>query len=121
MLSKDNFLLYAMGAYDNQSCKTLIEFEEDITKFAVLARLCTREMQEIETNLLLNYVMTLLNTFKTHQCISMMFFKLRHEDMFKLKTVLVFLERMPDQISDVNINASEIEVCPKMTAILNQI
>lgn len=121
MLTKDNFVLYAMKAYDNPSCKTLIEFENDVSKFQFLARLCSREMGEIETNLLLNYVMALLNSFKTVECITMMFFKIREEDHYKIKTILVFLERMPTNISDISINVDGIEICQNMMITLNKI
>ena len=120
MLSKDNFLMYAMKAYDNPSCKTLIEFESDLSKFNHLVKLASRDMGNIETNLLLNYVMTLLNIFKTEDCIKMMFFKVKFEDWYKLKTVLVFLERMPESIAELGVS-SEVKICDSMMIILNKI
>lgn len=113
--------MVAMKAYDNPSCKTLIEFEEDLAKFSHLVRLCARDMGEIETHLLLNYVQTLLNIFNTSTCIKMMFFKIKSEHWFKLKTILIFLERMPDSIPELGIKNSDITLCQNMINTLRKI
>lgn len=109
-----------MNSYDNPSCKTLIEFEEDLKKFNALSKLCMRDMNEIETHLLLNYTMTLLNVFNTSSCINMMFFKVEKCDWFKLKTVLSFLGRMPEKIYDVE-SHEDIKTCANMMRILKTI
>ena len=121
MLNKDNFIMTAMRTYDNPSCKTLIEFEEDLAKFSHLVRLCSRDMGNIETHLLLNYVQTLLNIFNTTDCIKIMFFRIKPADWPKLKTILIFLERMPENIPDVGIKNSDIELCQNMIEILRNI
>lgn len=121
MINKNNFVMIAMKAYDNPSCKTLVEFEEDLSKFSNLVRLCSKDMNEAETNTLLNAVMTLLNIFEASECIRMMFFKAKREDWYKLKTVLVFLNRMPNEIPDLELKDSEIPLCQSMITTLRKI
>lgn len=121
MLNKDNFVMVAMKAYDNPHCKTLIEFEEDLAKFSNLVRLMSKEQGSIETHLILNAVMTLLNIFEPSDCIKMMFFKVKKSDWSKLKTVLVYLDRMPENIPDLNIKSKDILTCQTMTNVLSKI
>ena len=121
MLTRDNFTMVAMKAYDNPSCKTLIEFEEDLAKFSNLVRLCGKDMGPIETHILLNAVLTLLNIFDAETCVKMMFFKVKKQDWNKLKTVLVYLHRMPNEIPEFGIIDSEIELCQPMIDVLRKI
>lgn len=114
MINKDNFLLFGMRAYHNQLCKTVSEFEEDLGKFSNLSRLCSKEMDENNTKILLNSVVILFNLFEHSACISMMMYKVKSEDILKLQTVLVFLNRIP---------AEQIEgtLCQDMINILRSI
>lgn len=121
MITKDNFTLCAMKAYINISCKCIIEFEEDLAKFSNLVRLCAKNPGPIETHLCLNAVMILLNTFENRLCIQMMFFKVKKDDWYKLKTILIYLNRMPDEIYELKIINSEIPLCQEMLPVLRAI
>lgn len=121
MICKDNIVLIAMKAYINTSCKTLIEFEEDLAKFSNLVRLCAKNPDPIVTHLCLNAVLMLLNTFEQSLCIKIMFFKVKKDDWYKLKTILIYLNRMPDEISELNIINSEISLCQEMLPVLRAI
>lgn len=121
MLNKDTFVVYAMKAYDNPSCKTLIEFEEDLGRFTNLLRICSKDIEEDFTHLLLNQTISLLNVFENETCIKLMFFKIKQEDWSKLKTILVYLNRMPDEIQELHIKNSEIKLCQKMIEDLRKI
>lgn len=94
MVNKDNFLIFAMKAYHNPICKTLIEFEEDLGKFSNLSRICSKDMDETETLVLLNAVVTLFNLFDHSACIEMMRFKVKKADREKLDTILLYLNRI---------------------------
>lgn len=113
--------MYAMKAYDKPSCKTLIEFENDVARFTNLVRLAAKNMGQIEIHILLNNILILLNIFKQEECIEMMFFKVKKNDWFKIKTILVYLNRMPNYIQCVGVNSSEIETCEEMLEILSKI
>ena len=119
-LSKDNFILFAMKGYIKPSCKTIIEFEEDLTKFSHLNRLCSKDMNSLETHILLNAIVTLFNLFEHHSCIALMFFKIKQEDWHKLKTVLVYMDRMPSIIPELNIKDEDIGLCQAMIDILRK-
>jgi len=121
MLNKDTFVMVAMRAYDNPHCKTLIEFEEDLAKFSNLVRLCSKDFGEIETVIIMNAVMTLLNIFEQEACIKMMFFKVKKVDWNKLKTVLTYLGRMPEAIPELGIIDKELETCQPMMQVLSRI
>lgn len=113
--------MVAMRSYDNPHCKTLIEFEEDLSKFSNLVRLCSKDVGEIETVIIMNAIMTLLNIFEQEACIRMMFFKVKKQDWYKLKTVLTYLGRMPESIPEFGIVDGEIELCQPMMQVLEKI
>jgi len=121
MIHKDNFVMIAMKAYDNPSCKTIVEFEEDLAKFSNLVRLASKKMNPIEIHLLLNNVVLLLNVFSQYECIVMMFFKVKQKDWSKLKTILVFLNRMPSEIPELGIKDGNIEISHEMLEVLKKI
>ena len=102
-----------MKSYDNPSVKTIEEFEEDVSKFVQLTRICSKEDMDFNrSNILLNHVITLLNIFEPELCIQMMFFKVKKENWNKLKTVLVFLNRMPNNINGTP--ESEVSLCQQL-------
>lgn len=113
--------MVAMKAYDRPSCKTLVEFEEDLGKFSNLVRLCTRDAGEIEAHLIMNAVLTLLNIFDPKVCVKLMFFKVKQQDWGKLKAVLLYLHRMPESIVEIGVVSSEIEECHTTLEILERI
>ena len=118
MITKDTFIFIAMKSYINTQCKTIIEFEEDLSKFSKLSRLCSKESDEEITKAILNATMTLLNIFDNSMCIRLMFFKIHKEDWNKLKTILVYLDRMPNEVPDVKLINEEIPLCQNMVNIL---
>lgn len=121
MLTRDNFIMVAMKGYDDPSNKTFSEFEEDVAKLSNLVRLCSKDVGPIETHLILNLVLTLFNVFEQSACVAMMFFKVKKSDWHKLKSVLLYLNRMPDYIPELKLSSSEIDECKEMTKILQQI
>ena len=118
MITKDTFIFVAMRSYINTKCKTIIEFEEDLSNFSKLARLCNKESDEETTKATLNVTMTLLNTFDNSTCIRLMFFKVHKQAWHKLKTILVYLDRMPNEVLDVKLINEEIPLCQNMVNIL---
>jgi hypothetical protein len=115
-----SFINFAMKVYDNPSCKTIKEFESDVHKFKLLSRLCAYKTSDKSTKLILNLMMMLLNLFG-ESAIKMMFYKIRISDWDKIKTVLVYLNRMPVSIPELNLLDSEIQLCKEMISILRLI
>ena len=112
MLTESDFLNYAMRHYDNPSCRTINEFNNDLNRFKYLKKLFQRYEDKKEENflLMLNHIMILFNVFKREHCIKMLFFKVDRKHWSLLKTFLVGLSYMPDEIPELGLVSSDITV-----------
>jgi hypothetical protein len=113
-LCDDNFLMYAMKAYDKPNC-IMSEFEEDLKRIKYIKRLIRRYRLtgELKERLILNHIIILANVFGIESAVRMLFFKIDREDYDILKTFLVFLNYMPKTIYGVkgqNIHSADIWV-----------
>lgn len=113
-LNDENFLMFAMKAYDSPNC-ILSEFEEDLKRIKYIKRLIKRYKTtgELKERLLLNHLIILSNVFGTKSTVRMLFLKIDSEDYAILKTFLIFLDYMPDIVYGVdgkNINSRDISV-----------
>ena len=99
-LNDDNFLLYAAKAYDKPS-PIVSEFEEDLKRLKYVKRLLRKYRQtgDIKERLILNHVIILSNVFGVEPTVNMLFFKVDQEDYPLLKTILIFLKYMPNQLT----------------------
>ena len=104
-LNDDNFLIYAMKAYDKPNC-IMSEFEEDLSRIKYIKRLIKRYKTtgELKERLILNHIIVLSNVFGVEPCVRMLFYKLDREDYEVLKTFLLFLNYMPRHINGINGN-----------------
>lgn len=102
-LCDDNFMMYAMKAYDKPNC-IMSEFEEDLKRIKYVKRLIRRYRLtgELKERLILNHIIVLANVFGIEASVKMLFFKFDEEDYDILKTFLVFLNYMPKIINGVN-------------------
>lgn len=114
----DNFLDYAIENYLNPDITALAEFKQDIFKFSYVKRSLSKK---VSTNRVLNQIVTLFNVFDNKACVVMLFYKVRKEDWPALKTILVFLNRMPDFIGELNILSSDISLDQKIVDDLRKI
>jgi hypothetical protein len=113
-LYDDNFLIFAMKAYDKPNC-IMSEFEEDLKRIKYIKRLIRRYKitGELKERLILNHLIILTNVFGVESSVKMLFYKLDREDYDILKTFLLFLNFMPQMIrgiKGININSSDITV-----------
>lgn len=113
-LCDDNFLMYAMKAYDKPSC-IMSEFEEDLKRIKYVKRLVRRYRLtgELKERLILNHIIVLGNVFGIEAAVKMLFFKFDEEDYDILKTFLVFLNYMPKVVTGIkgrNIHSADIWV-----------
>ena len=111
MLTEDNFITYAMHHYDNTQCYSSEEFNDDLKRFLYLKKLFSRYKGEcdLKENLILNHLIVLYNLFGEHAT-NMLFFKIEEEYWDTLITFLVFLNRMPEELTQYNIKLSEVEL-----------
>jgi hypothetical protein len=113
-LCDDNFLIFAMKAYDKPNC-IMSEFEEDLKRIKYVKRLIKRYRVtgELKERLILNHLIILANVFGVDSSVKMLFYKLDRDDYDILKTFLLFLNYMPKLIlgiNGININSSDISV-----------
>lgn len=113
-LNDDNFLMFAMKAYDSPNC-IMSEFEEDLKRIKYVKRLIKRYKTtgELKERLILNHLIILSNVFGTKNSVRMLFYKIDEEDYDILKTFLLFLEYMPSVVLGIrgkNINSSDVTV-----------
>ena len=112
LLNNDTFISYAMKHYDNPSCKTLDEFNEDLNRFKYLKKLLNRYLAEDDTvnfRLIVNHVAILFNVFEYNACTAMLFFKTDREHWAIIKPILEYLNYLPEFIPDLGINTQMID------------
>ena len=121
-LTENNFLLFAMHLYDNPQCHSVVEFEEDMKRFLYLKKLFTRYSQngELRERLILNHIIVLYNIFGD-AATTMLFYKLEEKYWRSLVTFLVYLDRMPEEISQYGIILSEVELDETVIKALRKI
>lgn len=121
-LNEGNFLVYAMHHYDNPQCHSLAEFEEDLKKFLYLKKLLSRYKNngELRERLILNHIIVLYNIFG-EAATRMLFYKIEESCWDVLVTFLVYLDRMPEVISEYNIKLSEVVLDENVIAVLRKI
>ena len=60
-LNNENFMMYAMQAYDNPLCKGIHEFNDDLTRIKYIKRLLNRydKSKDLKERLILNHIILL--------------------------------------------------------------
>jgi len=120
-LTEDNFLLFAMHNYDN-NCPSINEFEEDMKRFLYLKKLLTRYRinGDLRERLILNHIIILYNLFDK-AATRMLFYKIDEENWNTLITFLVYLERMPDKLSEFDIDVADIKLDNNVITVLRNL
>jgi len=124
-LNSENFLLYAMKAYDKPNC-IMSEFKEDMKRFNYLKRLFRRyrKLGELRERLVINHIIVLYNVFGVEAATRLLFYKVLKDDYSTLKTYLLFLNYMPSVIKGIrgqDIISSNIEVDMSIAEVLRNI
>jgi hypothetical protein len=121
-LNESNFLIFAMHHYDNPQCHSLQEFEEDLKKFLYLKKLISRYKNngELRERLILNHIIVLYNIFGENAT-QMLFYKIDESCWDTLITFLVYLDRMPEAIPELNIVLSDIALDENIISTLRKI
>ena len=119
---EENFNLYAMQHYDNPQCHSIQEFEEDLKKFLYLKKLITRYKTngDLRERLILNHIIVLYNVFGA-AATRMLFYKIEEKYWDVLVTILVYLNRMPEQIPDTELQVSDIILDEQLISVLRKI
>lgn len=100
-LTEDNFLLFAAKHYYSVHY-SMTEFNSDLKRIIYIKRLLKKYKKsgELAERLILNHLILLYNVFEPTIAVNkMLFFKLDDNCYSALKTFLVYLNRMPMEIS----------------------
>ena len=113
-LNDDNFIMFAIKAYNKPNC-IMSEFEEDIKRIKYVKRLIKKYVVtgDLKERLILNHIIILSNVFGIEATVRMLFLKLDKKHYPILKTFLLFLNHMPSIVYGIegkNISNADITV-----------
>ena len=123
-LTEDTFFMYAIKNYDNPACKGLSEFNEDMKRFKYLKRLLGRYHagKGLKDRLILNHIIVINNLFGPEASVKMLFYKVDKKHWSSLKTFLVFLNLMPENVYLIDdLNESDIPIDMQIANVLRRI
>ena len=98
-LTPENINMFAIKHYDNPSCVDEQEFLDDMKRFKYLKRLFRKydTSKEFKARLIVNHIIILTNVFGIDAATTLLFFKIDKEHWSMLKTILIFLNYMPEE------------------------
>ena len=121
-LTNENYLMYALLHYDNPHCIDIKEYFEDVRKLKYIKRLFNRYKEDgvMKERLILNHLILFYNVFSNEAATRLLFFRVGKEHHSLLKTFLIFLNKMPEQINDT-LYSSDISLDKEIIEILRKI
>jgi len=122
-LNRDNFLLYAMGRYTNPQCEGMTEFNEDLNRIKYVKRLLKkyRRSGKIRPILLLNHLTILGNVFTPIGAARMLFFKLEPDLHPCIKTVLLYLNYIGENMVLDETRLDSISIDGRLVEVLRRL
>jgi hypothetical protein len=118
-LNEDNFLLFAIKNYENPQAVTKDDFQKDLNHFKYIKRLLKKYKKTgiLKTHLLINHFIVLYNIFG-EATTPMLFFKIEKEMWSQVKTIILFLNRLPEfpktYIHDILVDITCLEQLQKI-------
>ena len=121
-LTNENYLMYALLHYDNPHCVDIKEYFEDVRKLKYIKRLFNRYKEDrvMKERLILNHIISFYNVFDNEAATRLLFFRVGNEYHSLLKTFLVFLNKMPEQVNE-NLYSSDISLDKEIIEILRKL
>lgn len=121
-LTEENFMFFAVKHYWPLHYST-VEFNTDLKRITYIKRLLKKYKKSgiLAERLILNHLILLYNVFEPTTAVNMMlFFKIEQDNYSQLKTFLLYLNRMPNEIKINNsiIISSDIPVDMNIAKIL---
>ena len=104
ILTPETIDIFAKRHYDNPSDVNNEEFEDDMKRFKYLKRLFRKyeSSKEFKARLIVNHIIILANVFGIDAATTLLFFKIDKQHWGMLKTILIFLNYMPDnEMNDI--------------------
>ena len=106
ILTPETIDIFAKRHYDSPGAGKE-EFEDDMKRFKYLKRLVRKydTSKEFKARLIINHIIILANVFGIDAASTLLFFKIDKQHWSLLKTILIFLNYMPEnEMVDVQIN-----------------
>tara|TARA_B100000287_G_C20404450_1_gene690997 strand:+ start:398 stop:772 length:375 start_codon:yes stop_codon:yes gene_type:complete len=105
VLNEDNFIMFAMKHYDNPQCEGIEEFYDDLHRTKYLKRLFKKYQTSdiLKERLILNHIIIFYNIFPVNEATRILFYKIEKEFYPILKTFLVYLNYLPNEIPEVDL------------------
>ena len=106
ILTPETIDIFAKRHYDSLGAGKE-EFEDDMKRFKYLKRLFRKydTSKEFKARLIINHIIILANVFGIDAASTLLFFKIDKQHWSLLKTILIFLNYMPEnEMVDVQIN-----------------
>ncbi len=126
-LSEDNFILFAASNYENPSCTGIEEFYDDLNHIKYIKRLFNRFLNDniFKDKLVIGHLILLFNVFGDKNALRILFYRLERKYWPILKTVLVYMDRIPDVIYGISenclvLNTDEIPLNQTIIGILRE-
>lgn len=115
--------LFAMNNYITHRKSTIQEFKQDFGRFSIVAKLLERwkEGKTDSIHLIVNHIIIIYNVFEFHAASLLLFLKCNVTTWNEVKTILLFLNRLPVVIPDLNINTLEIPINSDLMNILENL
>ena len=98
ILTHETIDIFALKHYDNRGAGKE-EFEDDLKRFKYIKRLFRKydTSNEFKSRLIINHVIILSNVFGVDAATTLLFFKIDKQHWNILKTILIFLNYMPEE------------------------
>ena len=112
ILTSETIDIFAKRHYDNPADVNSQEFDDDMKRFKYLKRLFRKydTSKEFKSRLIINHIIILANVFGIEAATTLLFFKVDKQHWSILKTVLIFLNYMPEnEMVDLDIDQSVME------------
>ena len=106
IITPETIDIFAKSHYDSHGAGKE-EFEDDMKRFKYLKRLFRKydTSKEFKARLIINHIIILANVFGIDAASTLLFFKIDKEHWSLLKTILIFLNYIPEnEMVDVQIN-----------------
>ena len=111
ILTHETIDIFAQRQYSNRGAGKE-EFEDDLKRFKYLKRLFRKydTSKEFKSRLIINHVIILSNVFGVDAATTLLFFKIDKQHWSILKTILIFLNYMPEnELIDIEIDQNVME------------
>ena len=123
-LDQNTILLFAMKQYNNPQCTNIDEFHEDLNRIKYIKRLLGRYNKKgiLKERLLLNHIIVMGNVFSPIGTTRMLFYKLEEELYSYIKTFLLYLNYLPEDIHEIpEVDLRDIPIELRIMEVLRRI